>query len=55
MDELRLLEHYADVLGKGRSYYYVIFSLGGFASELIEYAKSNRVKLITMADMYISQ
>jgi hypothetical protein len=52
MDELRLLEHYADVFGKGRSYYFVIFSLDGFTSELIEYAKNNRVKLITLAEMY---
>jgi hypothetical protein len=52
MDELRLLEHYADVFGKGRFYYFVIFSLGGFTSELIEYAKNNRVKLITLAEMY---
>jgi hypothetical protein len=52
MDELRLLEHYADVFGKGQSYYFVIFSLGGFTSELIEYAKNNKVKLITLAEMY---
>jgi hypothetical protein len=52
MDELRLMEHYADAFGKGRLYYFVLFSLGGFTSELIEYAKNNKVKLITMADMY---
>jgi AAA+ ATPase superfamily predicted ATPase len=52
MDELRLLEHYAGVFGKGKSYYFVIFSLGGFAPELIKYAKNNKVKLITLADMY---
>jgi hypothetical protein len=52
MDELQLLEHYADVFGKGRSYYFVIFSLSGFTSELTEYAKNNKVKLITLADMY---
>jgi hypothetical protein len=52
IDELRKLEHYAHVFGKGLSYYFVIFSLGGFTEELIEYAKTNRVKLVTLADMY---
>ena len=54
MDELRLMEHYADVFGKGKTYYYVLFSLGGFTPELMEYAKGNGVKLITMADMYLA-
>lgn len=52
MDELHLIEHYADVFGKGRDYFFAIFSLGGFTQELIDYAKNHRVKLITMADMY---
>lgn len=52
MDELRLIEHYADVFGKGRSYYYMIFSLGGFTQELIDYAKDNPVKLVSLEDMY---
>jgi hypothetical protein len=52
LDELRLLEHYADVFGKGSSYYFVLFSLGGFTQELTEYAKENGVKLITLTDMY---
>jgi AAA+ ATPase superfamily predicted ATPase len=52
MDEIRLLEHYADVFGKGSSYYFVLFSLAGFTSELQEYAESNRVKLIAISDMY---
>lgn len=52
MDELKTLEHYANVFGKGKSYLVVIFSLGGFTKELIEYAETNRVKLITIADMY---
>ena len=54
MDELRLMEHYADVFGKGKTYYYVLFSLGGFTPELMEYAEGNRVKLIAMADMYLA-
>jgi hypothetical protein len=52
MDELQLIEHYADVFGKGRTYHYIMFSLSGFTSELVEYAKNNNVKLIEMADMY---
>lgn len=52
MDELHLMEHYADVFGKGRSYHYVIFSLGGFTQELIDYAENAGVCLITLDDMY---
>jgi hypothetical protein len=52
IDELRKLENYADVFDKGQSYYFVIFSLGGFTEELIEYAKTNGVKLVTLSDMY---
>jgi hypothetical protein len=52
MDELQLIEHYADVFGKGRTYHYIMFSLSGFTSELVDYAKNNNVKLIEMADMY---
>lgn len=52
MDELRLMEHYANVFGKGNTYHYVFFSLAGFTSELIEYAETHSVKLITLADMY---
>jgi hypothetical protein len=46
------LEHYAEVFGKGKTYYFVIFSLGGFTSELTDYAANNKVKLITLSDMY---
>lgn len=52
MDELHLMEHYADVFGKGRSYHYAIFSLGGFTQELIDYAENAGVCLITLDDMY---
>jgi hypothetical protein len=52
MDELRRMEHYAQVFGKGSSYYYVLFSLGGFTSELTDYATNNRVRLVTLEDMY---
>lgn len=52
VDELRLLEHYAGVFGKGRKYYYVIFSLGGFTEELAQCAASGEVKLISIEDLY---
>lgn len=52
MDELHLIEHYAEVFGKGKTYYYAIFSLGGFTQELIDYAESNPVKLISLENMY---
>lgn len=52
MDELRLMEHYADVFGKGQSYFYMLFSLSGFTQELTEYAENNPVKLVSLADMY---
>lgn len=53
LDELFLLEKYADVFGKGNKYHYMIFSLGGFTRELIAYAEKHRVKLITLEDMYL--
>lgn len=52
LDELQLIEHYADVFGKGKSYYYMIFSLGGFTQELMDYAKENPVRLVSLKDMY---
>ena len=52
MNELHLMEHYADVFGKGRSYYYVLFSLSGFTQELTEYSRNNPVKLVALKDMY---
>ena len=52
LDELQLIEHYAYVFGKGKSYYYMIFSLGGFTQELMEYAKDNPVRLVSLEDMY---
>lgn len=52
MDELHLIEHYADVFGKGNSYYYMIFSLGGFTKELEDYAHSNPVRLVSLSEMY---
>ncbi len=52
IDELRLLEDYAEVFGLGDNYHYYIFSKGGFTDALIEKADAGEVKLISLEDMY---
>ena len=52
INELKLMKEYAEVFGKGRKYYYMIFSLGGFTDELINASNNNEVKLISLSDMY---
>jgi hypothetical protein len=52
MEELRLLEHYAAVFGKGTSYRYILFSLGGFTPELQAHAQATGVQLVTLAELY---
>ena len=52
MEELRLLTHYAEVFGKGKKYFYALFSLGGFTPELRAYGKANGVRLVTLKEMY---
>lgn len=52
MDELELLKHYADVFGKGRRYYFYIFSKSGFTQGLLEAQQRGEVTLITLQDMY---
>lgn len=52
LDELELIEHYANVFGKGRKYHYIIFSLGGFTDELKAAAKERRTRLVTLSEMY---
>lgn len=52
VDELKLLEHYADVFGKGRKYHFMIFSLGGFTDKLKECERAGEVRLIALEDMY---
>ena len=52
VDELELLRHYAAVFGKGKAYYYYIFSLGGFTEKLLASEKQGEVKLITLEDLY---
>ena len=52
IDELELLKKYATVFGKGKRYYYYIFSKGGFTEGLRDAANRGEVKLITLDDMY---
>ena len=52
INEFKLMEEYAKVFGKGRNYYFMIFSLGGFTDELIKASNSDDVKLISLVDMY---
>lgn len=52
MNEFRLLEEYAKAFGRGRKYYYMIFSLKGFTDELIKASANGDVKLISLTDLY---
>ncbi len=52
VNELELLKKYANVFGKGSKYHYYIFSKAGFKTELIELAKKEEVKLLTLEDIY---
>lgn len=54
VNELKRMEEYAEVFGKGENYHYMIFSLGGFTDELINASHNGDVKLISLADMYKS-
>ena len=51
-DELELLNHYAEVFGKGEKYHFYIFSKSGFTRGLLKRAKQGEVKLITLEDIY---
>jgi hypothetical protein len=51
-DELELLKKYAAVFGKGKKYYYYIFSKGGFTKGLKAAADRGEVKLVSLDDMY---
>ena len=53
VDELELMKDYADVFGKGKKYYYYIFSKSGFTNGLKELAGKNEVRLISLEDMYM--
>ena len=50
--ELELIREYAQVFGKGKKYYYYIFSKGGFTEGLIQAKNSGEVRLIGLDDLY---
>lgn len=52
VDELELIKEYAEVFGKGRKYYYYIFSKSGFTSGLKNLATKGEVRLVSLEDMY---
>lgn len=52
ISELRLMQEYAQVFGKGYKYHYYIFSKGGFTESLLKEAQNGEVHLVTLADMY---
>ena len=52
LDELELIREYAQVFGKGKKYYYDIFSKGGFTEGLIQAQNRREVKLIGLDDLY---
>ena len=52
LDELELIREYAQAFGKGKKYYYYIFSKGGFTEELIQAKNRGEVRLIGLDDLY---
>ena len=52
LDELNLLQEYATVFGKGKNYYYYIFSKGGFTEGLLKAQERGEVHLLTLGDIY---
>lgn len=52
LDELELIREYAQVFGKGKKYYYYIFSKGGFTEGLIQAQNRREVRLIGLDDLY---
>lgn len=52
VDELELLKSYAEAFGKGKKYYYYIFSKGGFTDGLLKERMSGEVTLVTLDDLY---
>ena len=52
IDEYERLKHYVAVFGKRGTYHYYIFSKGGFTDGLIEKAKEDDVRLVTLDEMY---
>ena len=52
VNELELIKKYASVFGKGKHYYYYIFSKGGFTDGLLQAQEQGEVHLITLQDLY---
>ena len=52
IDELQLIRNYASVFRKNGTFYYYIFSKGGFTDGLLEAEKRGEVRLITLEDLY---
>lgn len=52
VDELELLKAYAEAFGKGKKYYYYIFSKGGFTDGLLKAQMNGEVVLVTLNDLY---
>ncbi|MGN0485496.1 MAG: ATP-binding protein [Lachnospiraceae bacterium] len=52
LDELALIQEYAAVFGKGKKYYYYIFSKGGFTDGLLQAQEKGEVRLVRLEDMY---
>lgn len=52
LGELELIREYAQVFGKGKKYYYYIFSKGGFTEGLIQAKNRGEVRLIGLDDLY---
>lgn len=51
-EELQLMEEYADAMGHLGKRYYYLFSKSGFAAPLMECAKNEKLRLITLKDIY---
>lgn len=52
LDELELIREYAQVFGKGKKYYYYIFSKDGFTEGLIQAKNRGEVRLIGLDDLH---
>ncbi len=51
-DELRLMEEYAKAMGHFGQRYYYLFSKSGFTDSLMRQAQDEKVRLVTLKDMY---
>lgn len=51
VDELELLKKYASVFRENGTFYYYIFSKGGFTQSLMDLEKQGQVRLVLLEDM----